>query len=234
MTVKEVCLNAQRLKEQCVYVYGAKYEVVTEALIQRLSKENPSVYNDSYISKCRKKIGKIGIDCSGLVCKASGLNHIGSYNMKENWKQLDKPCCGAAAWKPGHIAIVTSVTEGGNKIGVIEAKGVDYDCQYNIYNVDHFKCYLAIPSIQYVEEKEENTNQEGWEQDDKGQWRYKDNEGNYYKNRIVRIKWDKGQRQDYFSFDHNGIMMYSTVILCKVDENGCIVDVKDMFEKGME
>lgn len=229
MTVKEICINAERLKEQCVYVYGAKYQQITENLLQTLKQQNPKTYTDSYLNKCRKKIGKIGIDCSGLVCKAAGLSHIGSYQMNERWTKLDKPRVGAAAWKQGHIALVYSVLESGKKVGVIEAKGVDYDCQYNIYDVGHFKSYLSIPSVVYDEKEEEVSDKKNWIQDDKGRWQYKDDQANYYKDCIVKLKWDNDQREDYFCFDKDGYMISSTVVLVKVDKNGCITDFKEVF-----
>lgn len=229
MTVKEFLLNSYNSINEYVYVYGAKGEVVTEGLIQRLAKENPSTYTQSYIDKCRKKIGKKGIDCSGLVCRAAGISSVGSYYMKDKWKSKSKPECGLVAWKPGHVAVVYSVLESGSKIGVVEAKGVDHDVEYNIYRVDSFKCFLVVPSVEYDVQEKETTAKEGWEQDNEGRWKYKDKQGYYYKDRIVRIKWDKGKRQDYFSFDKEGYLLTSTIIKCKVDANGCIVGVKEDF-----
>lgn len=213
MTIDALCNNAKSLIN-CVYCYGAKYEVVNEQNIKKWASNSPSIYTVDYINKCRGKVGKMGIDCSGLICHAAQIPHIGSYDMHKNWnhvpiKQVKK---GMVVWKEGHVALVLKVMIGGFK--VIEAKGINFDVQINTYNFNDFKIGLKIPTVEY-------NVYEGWVKIGDN-WRYYDDNFNYFKNCIKRIKWTGGQ--DYFCFDKDGYMC-KDICICTIDENGCVKGV---------
>lgn len=59
-------------KDKYAYFYGAKGQVLTDAVMDRLWEQNAS-YFKKYTAKQKKDIynysrGKIGLDCSGFVC----------------------------------------------------------------------------------------------------------------------------------------------------------------------
>ena len=107
------------------YVYGAKGEVLTEARLNQLKRENPGMYTTTYTNKARQFLGQHCTDCSGLISWYTGIIR-GSYNYHDTADQrvaigaLDESMLGWALWKPGHIGVYI-----GNGY-CIEAKGIDY------------------------------------------------------------------------------------------------------------
>ena len=92
------------------YVYGAKGEVLTQTILDRLARENPGTYTSTYKAKAVKYIGQHCTDCSGLISWFTG--HIrGSYNYHDTATErmsidhLDETMVGWALWKPGHIGV---------------------------------------------------------------------------------------------------------------------------------
>lgn len=136
----------------CRYVYGAKYEKHTTALVNKLAKAYPNMYTAAYKKKTLSDADKgyYGIDCSGFVCKVLGIPNVGSSQMKttavkvlkvskENAKE------GMALWKSGHIAYV------GEGLKVYEANGVDKDMEINTWEkrAKDFT-YLLVVSGSYL------------------------------------------------------------------------------------
>lgn len=150
-------IDSYKNNKNLVYAYGAKYEIITEANIEKWKKMSPSIYTISYINKLRKDIGKIGIDCSGLVCKCLNINHIGSYQFYERYDKVKFENCkkGYLAWKKGHIGIITDIDKINKKIKVFEAKGIDYDIQEVWYNFKDFTIGLIPPVFFEVGEDKE-------------------------------------------------------------------------------
>ena len=64
------------------YVYGAKGEVLTQAILDRLAWENPGTYTSTYKAKAAKYIGQHCTDCSGLISWYTGRIR-GSYNYQD-------------------------------------------------------------------------------------------------------------------------------------------------------
>lgn len=133
-TGEDVVKNAFAMTNY-VYWYGGSGEKCTTTLLNRLARLYPSVYTATYKAKCQIDIknGKYCIDCSGFVCKASGLPHYSTYQMMTNthFRQVNKSDIknGMIVWRPTHCGIyyngdvITTV----NGEYIIEARGIDYD-----------------------------------------------------------------------------------------------------------
>lgn len=127
------------------YWYGAKGEEATLHLLNLLAKQNPGVYSQRYIETCKNDIGKRVCDCSGLVCHALNIANIGSYQIKEKFREwAGEPKEGMIAWRPGHVAIF-------RKNGYL----IEMQCQENDFRDDrHYKeadihKILYSPEINY-------------------------------------------------------------------------------------
>ena len=119
---KEICNGGYR------YLYGAKGENYTTALVNKFASLYPSVFTPSLKSLALKDADKgyKGIDCSGFVCKVLGVPAMGSSQMKNTAvksyavsKANAKP--GMALWRNGHIAYV------GDNLRIYEAKSTAQD-----------------------------------------------------------------------------------------------------------
>lgn len=137
--------------EDYVYIYGGKFTKITQQFINSMAKTYPAIYTQTYIKKCKNNIGKIGVDCSGLVCKLAGLNEMNSTMMKNTFEGSTEPFLGAIAWKQGHVAIVVNVN--GSTIKVLEAKGIDYGVLFSNYDKSYFTKYLKAPTVNYEQKQ---------------------------------------------------------------------------------
>lgn len=148
------------IKAGYVYVYGYKGAKVTRDAVNLLAKQYPSVYTSSIKSMALKKIGKMGIDCSGFVCKAAGISHIGSTQIKSSASKLypvsDKSHVknGMFIWRQGHVGLI-KVDSKGNKY-ILEAKGTAYDLTKSKWSdrASHFTYYGEIKGVDYSSNKE--------------------------------------------------------------------------------
>lgn len=99
-------------KENYCYIYGAKWEVMTEEKIRALMN-----YYTSYFSRytaaqkeeiVKKSVGKIGSDCSGFIqhltgdATYSGAQYQHCLNKSTN---LAAGPAGSILWKQGHIGL---------------------------------------------------------------------------------------------------------------------------------
>lgn len=180
MTGREILERAFTFKDY-VYWYGGKGQLCTEQLLNQLAKQNPGIYTESYKKKARKDImnGKKCIDCSGLICEAYGISHIGSSQIKDEFITCDinKALPGYVVWRPGHVGIL--IDEG----HTIEAKGIDYDVSVFDFRPKDWKLSLFLPNVEY-----ERTYSKGWHTDDVGRWyAYGEYTGCYYKNCLKKI-----------------------------------------------
>lgn len=113
------------------YIYGCKGAdgPVTQARINFLAKNYPSVFNGTYLAKIKRKglIGKTCCDCSGLISWYTG-KVLGSAQLYSTayarmpiseWKKFAP---GTVVWKNGHVGVYI----GDGK--VIEERGIDYGC----------------------------------------------------------------------------------------------------------
>lgn len=156
-TGAQVIQNAFSMQNY-VYWYGGSGEKCTYELLDRFARLYPSVYTDTYKSKCKQDVlnGKYCIDCSGFVCKASGLPHYSTYAMAtsnafyEGNKEVPKN--GAIVWNWTHCGLYYDgrVIEGLAFGKVIEARGVDSDiCTDRIYNSANWQRVYYVAGINY-------------------------------------------------------------------------------------
>ena len=112
MTVKEGTAIAKSLMSY-KYLYGAKGQPYTKALVESLAKQYKSKFTAALKAEALKdadKGYKAG-DCSFLVCKALGIANLNSLGIKNNAVVLFKPdkakaIEGMALWKNGHVAYI--------------------------------------------------------------------------------------------------------------------------------
>lgn len=154
MTSYDIIKRAQELKKY-VYWYGGKRQKCTQTLLNTLAKQYPSVYTSTYIAKCKKDIdGETRCcDCSGLASYAYNISDLGTYGLKEKYKEwTGEPKNGMMVWKKTHVGIY-------NDGKVIEMKGVDYDYTENrTYQKSDWTAVLYDPNVDY----ENGTNTSGY------------------------------------------------------------------------
>ena len=109
------------------YFYGSKMTKLTESFMKQMHKAYPSVVTDSYIAKAirKKQVGKVNVDCSGLVGAYRG-KQIGSAQLYASAKKrmpiskVKDFAVGTVLWKEGHVGVYIG------KGYCVEAKGIDY------------------------------------------------------------------------------------------------------------
>ena len=115
------------------YLYGAKGQEYTSALVRRLAAQYPSFYNPiSYAMQDADK-GYKAIDCSGFVCKvldipAGSSSMIKSDAIKVLPVSKNNAREGMAIWKSGHIAYV------GKGLKIYEAAGTIVDMKVSEFD----------------------------------------------------------------------------------------------------
>lgn len=128
MTIQEGTRRAQNITKNYKYLYGAKGEDYTKALVERLAKQYKSKFTADLKKEALKdadKGHKAG-DCSFLVCAALGLSMINSLAIKQKAVVLFKPeknkaLEGMALWKNGHVAYI------GDGLKIYELKNTKAD-----------------------------------------------------------------------------------------------------------
>jgi len=112
------------------YVYGMKGKVMTQANFNYLH----NLYGNKLVPYSdHKKVGKVCVDCSGLISWACGVvmnstSWMQMANVKKPIATLDKAPIGALVWRQGHIGIYSGKKNGvlhyiaadGSKVGVRE------------------------------------------------------------------------------------------------------------------
>jgi len=154
MTGQELVAFA-RSKLGTPYVYGMKGAVMTQA--------NFNYLRGQYGKKCvwdsdEKKVGKVCVDCSGLISWATGVV-LGSGQLfdraikKELIGTIKQAPVGALVWMKGHVGIYT-----GMKNGVpyyIAADGSAYGVREVPLSKNKFTHWLLMDYINYVERDDE-------------------------------------------------------------------------------
>lgn len=153
---KDVTKRAKEMKAQgYIYVYGMKGKKVTKQTVLSLANAYPSVFTASIKEMALKKVGKIGIDCSGYVNEAAGTQHGGSTGIRDSFPTKHKVSNdayvvdGMGIWRQGHIAEI-EVDVNGNAF-INEAKGTAYDLTRTSWKerAGHFTCYGKISGVNY-------------------------------------------------------------------------------------
>ena len=113
MTVRQSTEKAKAMMKGYKYLYGAKGQDYTKALVNALAKQYPKNYTSALKKEALKdadKGYKAG-DCSFFVCSVLGLPMINSLAIKQRALTLLKPSKssaleGMALWKNGHVAYI--------------------------------------------------------------------------------------------------------------------------------
>lgn len=158
MSIKasEVTKRAKKMKSDgYVYVYGYKGTKITKSGVNALARQYPSVFTYSIKAIALKKVGKIGIDCSGYVSQATKTSFGGSTNIKDNLTELRKVSDdsnvmdGMVIWRQGHIATI-EVDSSGNAF-INEAQSTAGDLKRTPWKdrASHFTSYGKCPGVTY-------------------------------------------------------------------------------------
>lgn len=140
------------------YVYGAKIQdgPLTQAKVDFLHRNYPSVVNDAYVAKIKSKklIGQICVDCSGLVSdytkKILGSSQLYSTaSRRMPFKEFENFAPGVVLWRSGHVGIYAGRNSKGQPY-CIEAKGIDYGTISSLVtSKDKWKYGLCFSNIDY-------------------------------------------------------------------------------------
>lgn len=187
------------------YVYGAKGEVLTQAILDRLARENPGTYTTTYKAKAAKYIGQRCTDCSGLISWYTGVMR-GSYNYHDTAEErvgmdhLDESKVGWALWKPGHIGVYI----GGG--WCIEAKGINYGTIKSQVSAAPWQKALKLCDIDYTAAfPEAPVKKSGWQDEDGGRRYYNGDTGEPVRNNWLEDK----ETGKWYWFDGAGMMVTS-------------------------
>lgn len=178
------------------YAYGAKGEILTEQLLERLIRENPAQYTSDYIKKTRKNLGRICVDCSGLISWYTGIKrgssgYLDTAKKKVLVSQLDESMKGWAMWRRNHIGIYV-----GNQ-QCVEAKGVDYGVVLSDVRDTSWEYVIKLEDICY-DISPEPEYASGWNCTEQG-WMYYDSLLTYKKDCWMETNDGK------YHFDSTGI-----------------------------
>lgn len=226
------------------YVYGAKGEILTQARLNQLAKENPSTFTSSYKAKAAKYIGQCCTDCSGLISWYTGVLR-GSYNYHDTAEErvsighLNESMIGWGLWKPGHIGVYI-----GDGL-CIEAKGINYGIIESQVSATAWQKALKLCDIDYTAKPVTYT--KGFRLAADGQrWRYQFSDGTYARNGWYWLQEATDGSCGWYLFDAEGYMLtgYQTdasgeaYFLCPVkgsDEGKCMItDVRGVLRIARE
>ncbi|MEA5057233.1 MAG: hypothetical protein VB047_06715 [Anaerotignum propionicum] len=154
MTGQELVAFA-RSKLGTPYVYGMKGTVMTQA--------NFNYLQGQYGKKCvwdsdESKVGKVCVDCSGLISWATGVV-LGSAQLfdraikKELIGTIKQAPVGALVWMKGHVGIYTGVKNGVPYY--IAADGSAYGVREVQLSKNKFTHWLLMDYINYEERDDE-------------------------------------------------------------------------------
>jgi len=144
------------------YFYGAKMETLTNSLMATMHRLYPGTVTDAYMRKAKQRgqVGKINVDCSGLIGAYRG-KQIGSAQLYQtaykriSVKDYKKWANGVVCWRNGHVGVFSK--ENG-KYFVYEAKGIDYGTVKSEFNTSKWSYGLTFSDMDYsYEEKAEGT-----------------------------------------------------------------------------
>ena len=146
MTGKELVAFC-RSKIGTPYVYGMKGKVMTEANFQYL-------YNTYGRSKVpysdHAKVGKVCVDCSGLISWACGVvlgsvQWMNRANVKQPIATLRKAPIGALVWMEGHIGVYSGMKNGVHHY--IAADGSKYGVREVPVSQNRFTHWLLVEDV---------------------------------------------------------------------------------------
>ena len=129
------------------YVYGAKGQMLTQAEYNRLKK----AYGNFVWDSDSNKIGKVCVDCSGLISWYTAIVKGSSQFKTESEAQpistIAKAPIGAAVWFKGHIGIYIGNGE------VIEAKGSSFGVVQTKVSQGSWTHWFKLMDVEYIIEE---------------------------------------------------------------------------------
>ena len=206
--------------------------VLTQAILDRLARENPGTYTSTYKAKVARYIGQRCTDCSGLISWYTGCIR-GSYNYHDTAVErvgidhLNESMTGWALWKPGHIGVY--IGDG----YCIEAKGINYGTIKSRVTATPWQKVLKLCDIDYTPVPATYT--QGFQQAADGKrWWYQFADGSYEANGWYWLREATDGTCGWYMFDSEGYMLtgYQTdsageaFLLCPVkgsDEGKCMI-----------
>lgn len=134
------------------YVYGAKGEILTLAKYNMLKK----MYGTMVWNSDKNKVGKMCVDCSGLISWYTGtvVNSATYKSTATKVLTIDKiaeAVPGCAVWRSGHIGVYIGNGE------IIEARGSAYGVVKTKVKSRDFTHILWLKDIDYTEEVKKPT-----------------------------------------------------------------------------
>ncbi|WMI81858.1 hypothetical protein [Anaerotignum sp. MB30-C6] len=132
------------------YVYGMKGTVMTQANFNYLQERYGvrNVWNSD-----EKKVGKVCVDCSGLISwytgKLKGSSQFKAESDAQPITTIASAPIGAAVWRQGHIGVYIGNGE------VIEARGSAYGTVRTKAKDRDFTHWFLLRDIEYIEGDEE-------------------------------------------------------------------------------
>lgn len=154
MTGKELVAFC-RSKIGTPYVYGMKGKVMTEANFQYLY----NTYGSRYVPYSdHAKVGKVCVDCSGLISWACGVvlgsgQWMNRANVKQPIASLKQAPIGALVWMDGHIGVYSGMKNGVHHY--IAADGSKYGVREVPISQNRFTHWLLVESVFDYEMEEE-------------------------------------------------------------------------------
>ena len=145
MTGKELVAFC-RSKIGTPYVYGMKGKVMTEQNYKFLK----NTYGKMVWLSDRDKIGKVCVDCSGLISWACGVT-LGSGQWKARATKInpistiEKAPIGALVWMQGHIGVYTGMKNGHPYY--VAADGSAYGVREVPLRCNKFKHWLLVEDV---------------------------------------------------------------------------------------
>ena len=133
-----------------LYVYGMKGKVMTQANYDYLRN---TYGKDMVWDSDEKKVGKVCVDCSGLISwytgKLKGSSQFASENKLQPINTISLAPPGVAVWHKGHIGVYIGNGE------IIEAMGSKYGTVRTKVAKRDFTHWFKLNDIEYVEGEEE-------------------------------------------------------------------------------
>lgn len=131
------------------YVYGMKGAVMTQANFNYLQRTYPKYvpWSDE------KKVGKVCVDCSGLISWATGkVKNSKAFKAESDAQPIStiaKAPPGAAVWREGHIGVYIGDGE------IVEAMDSAHGTVRTKVKNRNFTHWFLLKDIEYLEEDDE-------------------------------------------------------------------------------
>lgn len=138
------------------YVYGAKGEKLTLEKYNTLKKMYGSMVWDSD----KKKVGKVCVDCSGLISWYTGkvINSTAFKNTATKVlpiSEINRAVAGCAVWRSGHIGVYIGngyiIEARGSRYGVVKTKVSQRDFTHILWlkDIDYSNSKTTASAVKY-------------------------------------------------------------------------------------